>query len=320
MTIDERLRAFGQEVASHMDWGPFFIRHIEQAVSEASERYAAELAKEKERRTYYQSILYHVCNWIDKTLGNSGPHVVSCGQLDAPSDGVQHALDRITRELAASDQRWQERLKAVETSHEADMETVSKDLKFARYLNGNQANTIQDERDRHKTELATEKANWKAQLERVEAEHSRELSIARTNLDRAVSAAYEEASQLAHSQGRRGLAAIIRNHASQLAAKPQEPIPECNVPASWYPETGGECPKPAPKFPDCECGLTEAPDPPAAKNPYTKTKLREITADVADSLGLLLRFDPELHAIVKRGCPRVHLRVYDQGRFLIDVG
>jgi hypothetical protein len=98
------------------------------------------------------------------------------------------------------------------------------------------------------------------------------------------------------------------------------------------------------KFPNCECGLPKEAAPPpghpgnykwtdpepkvaeiktewvAAKKPYATPELREVSPNVAEFLGLLLVFDPEALPPNKPGCPRVHLRIYEQGRFLIDVG
>jgi hypothetical protein len=52
----------------------------------------AALEDEKERRVYYQDIVYTVCNKLDKMLGRKPGCGIVCGSLEMPSRQVQDAL------------------------------------------------------------------------------------------------------------------------------------------------------------------------------------------------------------------------------------
>lgn len=54
-----------------------------------------EADKEKTRRVYYQSIVYGVCNLIDRHLGNKPGGGVVCGTVDSPSNEVEEKLSKI---------------------------------------------------------------------------------------------------------------------------------------------------------------------------------------------------------------------------------
>ena len=46
---------------------------------------------EKQRRVYYQDIVYHVCNALDKAF----PGKTVCGTVEQPSDEVQQRIDSL---------------------------------------------------------------------------------------------------------------------------------------------------------------------------------------------------------------------------------
>jgi len=78
---------------------------IEDALGgKAAEHYREALkaegaAEEKERRIYYQHIVYGVCNWIDRMLGRSvskGEGTI-CGTFDTPSKGVRDGLEGVCK-------------------------------------------------------------------------------------------------------------------------------------------------------------------------------------------------------------------------------
>lgn len=140
--------------------------------------------------------------------------------------------NRCQKHVEEADQRWQERMRAVEKGFEAKIAT-----------------NLDAWRDVTTMEVATERANWQAHLERVEAEHNGERNRWTANRkglfkeiwqlrnegkgcgfwsyeckckEEAVAAAYEKAAKLAEKRsiwkGHCPLAAAIR----QLATKSQE--------------------------------------------------------------------------------------------------
>lgn len=57
---------------------------------------------EKDRRIYYQDIVYYVCNKLDKIFG--GTHVTVCGSWAEPSTEVQERMDKLAdREAQEAD-------------------------------------------------------------------------------------------------------------------------------------------------------------------------------------------------------------------------
>lgn len=50
-----------------------------------------EALKEKERRIYYQDIVYKVCNLLEKATGSK----IVCGTVEEPSTQVQSILERL---------------------------------------------------------------------------------------------------------------------------------------------------------------------------------------------------------------------------------
>lgn len=69
------------------------IQTVEAMDSQAVARAALEIADEKLRRVYYQSIVYDVCNLLDK--GRPHGEGVVCGSVHSPHRGVQEAVAEI---------------------------------------------------------------------------------------------------------------------------------------------------------------------------------------------------------------------------------
>lgn len=59
-----------------------------------------EQTKEKDRRIYYQSIVYDVCNLLDSLDGKRAGTGIVCGTLDEPSREVQKNIDGKFREYS----------------------------------------------------------------------------------------------------------------------------------------------------------------------------------------------------------------------------
>lgn len=62
----------------------------------------AEPIAEKQRRIYYQDIVYHVCNVLDRIDGKRAGHGIVCGTADEPCRDVQDRMDRMQKETAFS--------------------------------------------------------------------------------------------------------------------------------------------------------------------------------------------------------------------------
>lgn len=56
---------------------------------------------EKDRRIYYQDIVYKVCNLLDKHYGRKPGTGLVCGTIDEPSSEVQNELATLLNEHAA---------------------------------------------------------------------------------------------------------------------------------------------------------------------------------------------------------------------------
>ncbi|MCK5610047.1 hypothetical protein KAR91_49700 [Candidatus Pacearchaeota archaeon] len=52
---------------------------------------------EKERRIYYQSIVYDICNIVDQYNQSSLSDGVVCGTAENPTDELQELLKKILR-------------------------------------------------------------------------------------------------------------------------------------------------------------------------------------------------------------------------------
>lgn len=69
--------------------------------------------KEAACRTYYQRIVYSVCNTLDAISGAKPGQGIVCGTLEHPNDNVQTAMAGIARRLqllegiVAPDAQWQ---------------------------------------------------------------------------------------------------------------------------------------------------------------------------------------------------------------------
>lgn len=67
-----------------------------------SEEWTKKLADEKERRIYYQDVVYRVCNLIDRAAGRNariGTGVVA-GTIDNPSQDIDRTLSGLFKELS----------------------------------------------------------------------------------------------------------------------------------------------------------------------------------------------------------------------------
>jgi len=54
------------------------------------------LRREKKARMYYQEIVYHVCNVLDRIYGKKPGHGVVCGTLETPEDETQKVMDGLS--------------------------------------------------------------------------------------------------------------------------------------------------------------------------------------------------------------------------------
>lgn len=54
---------------------------------------------EKQRRVYYQSIVYDICNLIDKANGSRPGCGTVCGTVEHPSREVQEKLERLLNQV-----------------------------------------------------------------------------------------------------------------------------------------------------------------------------------------------------------------------------
>lgn len=133
----------------------------------------------------------------------------------------------------AADERWQERMNVVEADASIELENVVHDLRLVQKRKD-------DLEESAALELATEKANWKAHLERVKAEQSQitqyEIDVAledqqdqyREDQRKAVAAAYEEAAKrvgrklYGSAQSWPEILNELVGELRQLAAKPQK--------------------------------------------------------------------------------------------------
>src|ERR1041384_1829379 len=111
------------------------IDKLGKALADAEAKLAVAEA-EKQRRVYYQNIVYHVCAVLDRMNGNNvsrGTGIV-CGTIDEPSNQVQNAMDAFEKGC----QFASEKMKAAEA----------------------RAVAAEGERDRHKTALLKIKATY----------------------------------------------------------------------------------------------------------------------------------------------------------------
>ena len=65
-----------------------------QAETDGATALRAELEAEKARRSYYQDIVYNVCNQLDRALGG----FTVCGSLPSPTTQVQDRLAKLIQE------------------------------------------------------------------------------------------------------------------------------------------------------------------------------------------------------------------------------
>jgi hypothetical protein len=56
-----------------------------------------DLREEKEARIYYQDIVYHVCNVLDKMDGKKPGLGIVCGTSKTPARNVQERMDKLLK-------------------------------------------------------------------------------------------------------------------------------------------------------------------------------------------------------------------------------
>lgn len=56
---------------------------------------------EKDRRIYYQDIVYQVCNALDRIDGKTPGHGIVCGTFEHPSADVCERMDALVQEVIA---------------------------------------------------------------------------------------------------------------------------------------------------------------------------------------------------------------------------
>lgn len=57
------------------------------------------LRREKKAREYYQEIVYHICQVLDRIDGKEPGHGVVCGTLETPSTEVQERMDKLVEDF-----------------------------------------------------------------------------------------------------------------------------------------------------------------------------------------------------------------------------
>ena len=67
-----------------------------------------ELEEEKDRRIYYQNVVYAVCDKLDRIVGNPPGTGIVCGTKDSPTTEVQGALAEIDARLSISERERDE--------------------------------------------------------------------------------------------------------------------------------------------------------------------------------------------------------------------
>lgn len=57
------------------------------------------MSKEKERRMYYQKIVYYICSILDDINGNKPGNGIVCGTVEHPSTDVQERIEKLAKEI-----------------------------------------------------------------------------------------------------------------------------------------------------------------------------------------------------------------------------
>lgn len=99
-----------------------------EAELEASEKLVRELEKEKQRRIYYQDIVYHVCYGLDLIDGQKPGHGIVCGTIEEPNTDVFDRMVRLKKEL---EQLGLEKALLQETLEKSVKETTAANAELA---------------------------------------------------------------------------------------------------------------------------------------------------------------------------------------------
>lgn len=64
------------------------------------------IVTEKDRRVYYQDLVYHVCHCIDLVNGDAPGHGVCCGTAEKPSTQLKEEMAKLMDRLRAKGERF----------------------------------------------------------------------------------------------------------------------------------------------------------------------------------------------------------------------
>lgn len=98
LTLDDRCICFSgrfpttEEMVAFTSWQK---KDVSGNPVACNEQEPPALAEERERRVYYQNIVYEVCNLLDRANGKKPGHGIVCGSKNEPSKEVQEALSAI---------------------------------------------------------------------------------------------------------------------------------------------------------------------------------------------------------------------------------
>ena len=67
----------------------------------AKDKRIGELEREKDARIYYQNIVYHACNVLDRIENKKPGAGIVCGTLESPSNEVQEKMDSIQKRISS---------------------------------------------------------------------------------------------------------------------------------------------------------------------------------------------------------------------------
>lgn len=89
--------------ARQREWSGLFT-HDKQKLFKLIMAECEDLEKEKQRRIYYQNIVFNVCGQLDDAMGNHisrGTGIV-CGTVDRPTTEVQDSLKKVIKKLRSN--------------------------------------------------------------------------------------------------------------------------------------------------------------------------------------------------------------------------
>ena len=117
--------------------------------------YKTRLKKEKERRIYYQDIVYHVCNKLDWTKDRKPGMGIVCGTVDEPSHEVQDEMDELVAHLAS-----------LEAENKRLRDALGQTSRAAMGIMADDAVNVK-EKDKHIAELEAQLAQKDAEIARL---------------------------------------------------------------------------------------------------------------------------------------------------------